>query len=91
MYMRALTGREKALGPDHPSTLKSATGLGAVYEDQNKLDEAKQMYVRALSGTEKALGPAHSSTVQVAWNLFRVYQKEGRATDAERLKIKYGL
>jgi len=40
MYMRALKGREKALGVDHISTLRTANNFGNLYADQGKLDEA---------------------------------------------------
>ena len=62
MYQRALAGREKALNPDHTSTLETVHNLGVLYRDQGKLAEAEQMYQRALAGYEKALGPDHAST-----------------------------
>ena len=52
MYQRALQGYEKALGPDHTSTLKTVNNLGKVYADQGKLDEAEKMFQRALQGME---------------------------------------
>jgi len=57
MYVRALAGYEKTLGPDHTSTLDTVNNLGLLYRNQGKLAEAEQMYVRALAGKEKALGP----------------------------------
>jgi tetratricopeptide (TPR) repeat protein len=53
MYVRALAGYEKALGPDHTSTLLTVHNLGLLYADQGKLSEAEQMYQRALVGYEK--------------------------------------
>ena len=52
MYQRALTGYEKALGPDHTSTLNTVNNLGLLYMDQGKMVEAGQMYQRALTGIE---------------------------------------
>ncbi|KAK3946626.1 P-loop containing nucleoside triphosphate hydrolase protein, partial [Pseudoneurospora amorphoporcata] len=63
MYQRALEGREKALGPDHTSTLDTVNNLGLLYSDQGRLKEAETMYQRALEGKEKALGPDHTSTL----------------------------
>jgi tetratricopeptide (TPR) repeat protein len=54
MYQRALAGYEKALGPDHTSTLETVNNLGLLYRAQGKLAEAEQMYQRALAGYEKA-------------------------------------
>ena len=53
IYQRALAGYEKALGPDHTSTLDSVHCLGILYRDQGKLKEA-EMYQRALPNNEKA-------------------------------------
>ncbi|KXJ85413.1 Tetratricopeptide repeat-domain-containing protein, partial [Microdochium bolleyi] len=54
MYLRALRGYEKALGPDHTSTLDTVNNLGNLYSHQGKLDEAEKMYLRALHGYERA-------------------------------------
>ena len=63
MYIRALQGKEEALGPDHTSTLDTVNNLGNLYADQGKLAEAEKMYIRALQGKEEALGPDHTSTL----------------------------
>lgn len=36
MYQRALKGYEKALGPEHTSTLSTVNNLGILYRDQGK-------------------------------------------------------
>ncbi|PVH91284.1 hypothetical protein DM02DRAFT_734231 [Periconia macrospinosa] len=56
MYQRALQGYEKALGPEHTSTLSMVNNLGSLYADQGKLAKAEEMYQWALQGYEKALG-----------------------------------
>jgi len=56
MYQRALQGYEKALGPNHTSTLNTVNDLGLLYADLGRLEEAKKMYQRALQGYEKAMG-----------------------------------
>jgi len=44
MYMRALTGRRNALGPDHTSILDTMVDtLGILYNNQGKLDKAGEM------------------------------------------------
>jgi len=55
IYDRALTGKEKALGPEHSSTLDTVNNLGNLYTYRGKLDEAEQMHERALVGYTKAL------------------------------------
>ncbi|KAJ5907999.1 hypothetical protein N7495_000681 [Penicillium taxi] len=78
MYIWVLAGREKALGPDHTSTLDTVNNLGNLYSDQGKLDEAEQMYMRALAGREKALGPDHISTLRTVHNLSNLRALAGR-------------
>jgi tetratricopeptide (TPR) repeat protein len=53
MYIRALQGKEEALGPDHTSTLDTVNNLGKLYANQGKLAEAEKMYIRALHGKEE--------------------------------------
>jgi tetratricopeptide (TPR) repeat protein len=53
MYMQALAGYEKALGPDDILTLTVVRNLEVLYRAQGKLDEAEQMYKRLLAGREK--------------------------------------
>ncbi|PQE18241.1 Tetratricopeptide-like helical domain protein [Rutstroemia sp. NJR-2017a BBW] len=68
MYLRALEGCEKALGPDHISTLDTVNNLGILYSDQGKLAEAETMYLRALEGYENALGLELASSYLPALN-----------------------
>jgi hypothetical protein len=48
MYQRALAGREKALGAEHPHTLTSASQLGSVLERRGKYKEAVVMHRERL-------------------------------------------
>ena len=77
MHQRALQGKEKALGPDHTSTLGTVNNLGILYSDQGKLEEAEEMYQRALQGYEKALG--------IVNNLGILYSDQGKLKEAEEM------
>lgn len=46
MCLRALAGRNKALGPDHASALDTVNNLGSLYKDQGKLEEAEKVFRR---------------------------------------------
>ena len=46
MYEGALNSREKTLGPDRTSTLRTVRRLGSLYKDQGKLKEAEEMNQR---------------------------------------------
>ena len=55
---RALTIREKVLGPEHPDTALSLNNLAFLYRDQGRLVEAASLLQRALAISEAALGPS---------------------------------
>jgi hypothetical protein len=55
LYERALAGREKALGPEHTSTLDTVNNLGLLYADQGKLAEAEAMYERTEPTSDHGL------------------------------------
>jgi hypothetical protein len=50
MYLRALGGKEKALGPDHTSTLDTVRNLGKLHADQGKREQARTMFQRGMLG-----------------------------------------
>ncbi|KAI9854152.1 MAG: hypothetical protein M1813_001359, partial [Trichoglossum hirsutum] len=85
MYQRALAGYEKALGPEHTSTLSTVNNLGSLYKKQGKLAEAEAMYQRALAGYERALGPEHTSALSTVHNLGSLYKKQGKLAEAEAM------
>lgn len=88
MYHRALAGYEKALGPNHLSTLDTVNNLGLLYTDQGKLDEAEAMYQRALTGYEQKLGVGHELTLDIVSNLGVLYVAQRKPTQAESMYIR---
>ena len=85
MYERALAGKERALGADHPETLGTVGNLANVLMDQGKLDEAKAMYERALARYERALGADHPDTLAAVGNLALVLKKQGKLDEAKAM------
>ncbi|KAG7403952.1 Nephrocystin-3 [Fusarium oxysporum f. sp. raphani] len=85
MYDRALQGYEKALGPEHTSTLDTVNNLGLLYERQGRLDEAEAMFDRALQGYQKALGSEYTSTLDTVNNLGNLYRSQGRLNESEAM------
>lgn len=85
MYQRALARYEKALGPDHTSTLQTINNVGILYRGQGRLDEAEKMYQRALAGKEKALGPDHTLTLNTVNNLGNLYLDQRKLDQAEQM------
>jgi tetratricopeptide (TPR) repeat protein len=88
MFLRALSAKEKVLGPNHMSTLATVNNLGILYWQQGKLDEAEQMHLRALSAKEEALGPNHMSTLATVNNLGNLYWHQDKLNDAKKMYLR---
>ncbi|CUS15721.1 unnamed protein product, partial [Tuber aestivum] len=78
MNRRALEGREKTLGPDHPNTLTSVSNLASVLESQGKYTQSEAMNRRALEGHEKTLGPDNPDTLTSISFLAAVLGDQGK-------------
>ena len=76
MYLRALTGKEKAKvwGPEHTSTLDTINNLETLYWDQGKIKEAENMFLRTLTKYEKIWDSEHTSTLHTIHNLKILYK-----------------
>src|SRR4030095_11380261 len=59
LAQRALSIREKALGPDHADTASSLHNLAMVYLSKGDFAKAEALFERALAIYQKVLGPAH--------------------------------
>jgi CHAT domain-containing protein len=73
LMRRALTIREKSLGPDHPGVALSLLNLGTLYSDQGDYAKAEPFYQRALAIREKSFGPEHPLTARSLDNLAILY------------------
>ncbi|KAJ6258209.1 hypothetical protein Dda_7128 [Drechslerella dactyloides] len=81
-YERALVGRKKALGKDHPDTLSTVHKIASVFSDQGKYDQAMQWCERALAGSEKALGKDHPDTLATVHAMAGVFTRQGKYGEA---------
>ncbi|NKQ37637.1 MAG: tetratricopeptide repeat protein [Chloroflexi bacterium] len=68
---RALTIREKALGPDHPSVARDLNNLGTLLQAAGDLAAARPFLERALAILEAAV-PNHPNTAAARRNLDRL-------------------
>jgi len=85
MNRRALEGREKVLGQDHPDTLNSVHDLASVLQYQGRYDQAEEMNRRALEGREKVPGQDHPDTLASASDLALTLQYQGKYEKAENI------
>ncbi len=83
LYQRALSIREKALGPDHPDTAQSLNNLADLYGMISDYAKEEPLLRRALSIREKILGPNHPDTASSLNNLAVLYVRMGDYVKAE--------
>jgi uncharacterized glyoxalase superfamily protein PhnB len=62
-YQRALDGREKIFGRDHPSTFTTVHNKALVFQSQGEYIKALEWYQRSFDSREKTLGRDHRETV----------------------------
>jgi CHAT domain-containing protein/Tfp pilus assembly protein PilF len=82
---RALSLREKALGPEHPDVATSLNNLAMLNYSKGDYARAEPLYQRALAIDEKALGPEHPDLATDLNNLAEFYRAKGDYARAEPL------
>lgn len=82
LLSKALSLREKALGPNHVDVAVTLHNLANVYEKAGKY-EGEAFYLRSISIMEKALGPSHPDTLDVLKDYFCSTRKNSKPGDAK--------
>src|SRR5262249_48702999 len=59
LWLEALSGMKKALGPDHSETLILTNNIAALYRDMGKYAEAQAMADAAIAGARRTLPKDH--------------------------------
>ena len=80
LYKRALTIREKSVGPDHPDV--AMLNLALLYKSQGRYAEAELLLKQTLTISEKTFGENYPFVVDALNNLADLYSKQGRYADA---------
>lgn len=82
---RALSIREKILGPDHHLVADSLHNLASLYDNKEDYAKAEPLNLRALRIREKTLGPDHPDVAKTLNNLAWIYAVRQDYTKAEVL------
>jgi tetratricopeptide (TPR) repeat protein len=82
LHERALSIRERVLGPDDPDVATTLTYLAAVYENLGRYEEAARLQTRALAIRERALGADHPDVAWVLNGLANAQTYLGRYAEA---------
>jgi tetratricopeptide (TPR) repeat protein len=81
----ALVIREKALGPEHPTTVRSLGMLATALSGQGDLASAQALFERVLEIYERELGPEHPDTADSRRCLAEVLHAQGDLARARPL------
>ncbi|KAF2185997.1 hypothetical protein K469DRAFT_574669 [Zopfia rhizophila CBS 207.26] len=81
-------GRSNEQMKEYEVLLWAVHGLGHLYKDRGKLEDAEKMYVRVLEGCEKALGAEHTSTLNTVNSLGNLYKHRGKLDEAEKMYVR---
>ncbi len=84
LYLRALTIRERVLGPMHPDVAAILHDLAVLSYQQGKYPEAETLYQRALVLQEQTLGPQHPDFAKTLNRLGDLYRAQGKYQDSEQ-------
>jgi tetratricopeptide (TPR) repeat protein len=84
LFKRALAGRQKALGPEHPDVALSLCSLAELYQHEGRYAEAEPLYKQAVTISQNALGPAHPNTAYESQKLGSMYYVWDRPKDAQK-------
>jgi tetratricopeptide (TPR) repeat protein len=78
LAQRALSIREKELGPDDPDLASSLENLAALYSTQERYADAEPLYKRSLAIRERILGPEDPGLAPSLNDLALIYYREPR-------------
>ena len=87
LLKNARTLQTKALGDEHPDTLKSARYLACAYVLQGDIAEGTDLLEQTYIKQKEQLGLEHEETLLSMQYLATIYQDQGRSTDASALEV----
>jgi eukaryotic-like serine/threonine-protein kinase len=85
LLTKALSVRQAALGPGHPDTLKSMSGLAVTDVKGDRMNEAIPLFEEALKLRKAKLGPDHPDTLESMSGLAWAYMRAERLDEATSL------
>jgi tetratricopeptide (TPR) repeat protein len=84
-YEENLAEQARALGADHPGTLRARGSLARALLRAGRERDAIAMFERTLADRERSLGPDHPDTLASRGDLVEAYLSAGRARSAVAL------
>jgi tetratricopeptide (TPR) repeat protein len=87
LFVQVLETRAKALGKEHPDTMKAMTNLALTYQKQGRLKDAEELLLSVVEVRKKVLGEDDPSTLTGIGFLAETYSDQGRWKEAEELEL----
>jgi tetratricopeptide (TPR) repeat protein len=88
LQLQVMEERTRALGEDHPDTLRSMSNLANTYWSQGRFTEAEQLRAQILGTRERVLGEDHPDALTSISNLADTYWSQGWLKEAEQLGVQ---
>jgi tetratricopeptide (TPR) repeat protein len=89
MYRRALEGKRRVLGAEHPYTIATVRALAAMYwQRENRRSEAESLLRNAFDGLRKSAHPDPNSAETLAGQLASLYDAWGKPSQAAEWRKK---
>jgi len=88
LLRRALDGRKRKLGPDHPACFESMHELGVLYIRQARYEDAEPLLLETYNGREAKLGPDHPHTLDSLRELVNLYESWPKPDEAAKWRTK---
>ncbi|WP_412061765.1 protein kinase domain-containing protein [Rubrivirga sp. IMCC45206] len=85
LFERAVALRRRALGDDHPETLRALFDLGTLYETAGETDAAAAAFEQVLARRRARLGDTHPELIQPLYHLGLIRHITGQAGAADSL------
>lgn len=80
--------KNRVLGPEHPHTLYSRSGLGLTLLHEGRYADAEKMDRETLEAERRVFGPENPETLNTLSYLAATLVRENRYSDAEKLRVE---
>ena len=88
LYEKALEGRRRILGEDHPSTLNSRYWLGVCLVNLKLFPRGESALLAAYEGCLRVFGETHPGTTASIKQLINLYEGWNKPEEAAKWKAK---
>ncbi len=85
MLNEAFALQNERLGPGHPNTTETLSGIAGVHLKQGNIEQAHEILQEVLTIRKEVLGPKHSKVASTLRDLSEVYKRQDKFEQAEQV------